>query len=82
METQIRFLSPPQVGRLLSTGNDQVLGWIRSGELKAVNLSRSRRPRWKINPADLARFLEARSNQTVPKRNSPRAIPKPTKEYV
>ncbi len=78
-----RFLSPPQVGRILRCGADQVLQFIRAGELKATNLSLSDRPRWKIAPSDLQAFLDRRSNQVVapaPKRRRP--IPTPVKEYV
>lgn len=77
-----QFLTPPQIARLLRVGVDHVHTFIRSGELKAVNLSRSSRPRWKISPENFQRFLDARSNtQTLPK---PRRNPpvKPSKKYV
>jgi excisionase family DNA binding protein len=41
-----------------------VLGWIRSGELKAVNVGRragSKKPRWRVSQAAVAAFEAARS---------------------
>lgn len=80
--TQERFLTPPKVGRILGCGADQVLDFIRRGELKASNLSNADRPRWKISPDDLQKFLDARSNQKPPKPTRRRPIPKPSREYV
>ncbi len=79
-----RFYTPPKAARIMGTGSDHVLALIRSGELKASNLSLSDRPRWKINPVDLQAFLDRRSNQASTKSAQPqrRAIPKPSKEYV
>jgi len=81
--TNERWLTPPAIARQLGVTNDKVLSWIRSGRLKAVNLSDGDRPRWKISPADLQVFLDTRSNQvsTKPPRTR-REIPKPTKIWV
>ncbi len=79
-----RFLTPPQVAKILGTHASRVLSWIQSGALKASNLSEGDRPRWKVAPDDLQRFLDSRSNQTqatAPKRTR-RAIPKPLKKWV
>jgi hypothetical protein len=50
------------VARLLRVSADKVLGWIYSGELRAVNVAARRggRPRWRIDVADLALFEQAR----------------------
>jgi excisionase family DNA binding protein len=60
--------APPMGGRLLTVkevsvrcqvGLHVVLSWIRSGELRALNLGRSlagRKPRWRVRPTDLANF--------------------------
>ena len=78
-----RLLTPPKVAQILGTGADQVLAWIRLGELKASNLSLSDRPRWKIAPADLQRFLDDRSNK---KRAKPvkakRRADKPQRTFI
>jgi hypothetical protein len=41
---------------------ETVIGWIRSGELPAANVARrgATRPRFRIDPTDLAAFLAAR----------------------
>ena len=63
------YLTPPQVARQFGIDAKKITGWIRRGELKAVNLATttSGRPRWKISPADLEAFLAARSAGPMPK---------------
>jgi hypothetical protein len=79
-----KFLTPPQVAKQLGTDANRVLLWIRSGALKAFNLSEGGRPRWKVDPADLDLFLESRSNRanTEPPKRKRRIIPKPTRSWV
>jgi hypothetical protein len=57
------MLTPPQVARRHGVSPDKVLGWIHSGELRAINVAARRggRPRWRIDPADLVVFEQARS---------------------
>jgi hypothetical protein len=71
-----QFYSPPRVAKILQTDPHKVLDWINSGELKAVNLSDRTRPRWKISPDDLQRFLDSRSNQceNVKKRKRKKSV--------
>jgi Helix-turn-helix domain len=48
-----------------------VLGWIRSGELRAVNVGRrpgARKPRWRITQAALEAFELARTPTPAPPR--------------
>ncbi len=54
-------LTPPEVAARYRVKPDKVLGWIRTGQLRAVNVSDSRRPRWRIAPADLEAFEEKRT---------------------
>ena len=45
-----------------------VLAWVRSGELRAVNVGRSaraRKPRWRITPAAVEAFEAARTAAPV-----------------
>lgn len=58
-----RKLSLPQVARMLGVADGKVLAWIKSGELRAINLSRLRgqRPRYAIDIADLERFEQSRT---------------------
>jgi hypothetical protein len=82
--TQEKWTTPPAIARMLGVTNNKILDAIRCGKLKAVNLSEGDRPRWKVSPTDLQRFLDSKSNQiavTEPPR-SRREIPKPTKRWV
>jgi hypothetical protein len=47
---------------------DKVLRWIRTGELRAINVATHAhgRPRWRIDLADLAAFEMRRMAQPVP----------------
>ena len=50
-------------------GEHTVLGWIRSGELKAVNVGRRpglKKPRWRITPEALAAFEQLRTPTATP----------------
>lgn len=56
-----------------------VLGWIRSGELKAINVRRSgsKRPSWRITEEALQEFEERRVNGTPLGENKKRKRRKP-----
>ena len=64
-----QYLTPPTLARRFGVDVKKVIGWIRSGELRAVNLATttSGRPRYRISPADLALFEAARSATPQPK---------------
>lgn len=64
------------VGKRYGVGTGTVLGWIRAGELAAVNVGRSARsmkPRWRITHAALAAFEAARTATTPTPRVARRA---------
>ena len=73
------FLTPPTVAKQLGIKADRVIGWIRAGELRALNVATklSRRPRFRIADADLQEFLNARAAASVsipaPRRRRARA---------
>ena len=56
-------MTPPEMARQWGIGVDKVLAWIRSGELRAINVASQRegRPRYLIDLADIAVFEAARS---------------------
>jgi hypothetical protein len=58
-----RKLTVPIVARMLGVADRKVLGWIRAGELRAVNLARTPhgRPRYAVDVDDLAAFERARA---------------------
>ena len=64
-----RYLTPPEVAALLGINSGKVLCFIRTGELRAVNVAASLigRARWRVSPADLAVFEQRRSAVAPPK---------------
>lgn len=62
--TSLSYLSPADIAARYCVKVDGVLGWIKSGELRAIDVARSRTrklPRWRISPADLESFEESRA---------------------
>lgn len=70
LEKAARPLTPGEVAARYGVGRDKVLGWIRSGQLRAVNLASAtgadRRDRWRITAADLAAFEAVRQSVESP----------------
>jgi hypothetical protein len=78
-----KFLTPPMVAKTLGVAPEQVLGYIKRGELRAINTSLGDRCRWKIDQDDFDLFCEARSNSPkVAKTSRRRTLPTASKEYV
>ena len=77
-------LTVPEVARVLRVRRSKVLGWIRKGKLKALNVTEQGRPRYRIYRHDLAAFtsLQAAVQSPPPPRRSPRrrSLP-PVPEY-
>jgi hypothetical protein len=65
--THRRKLTPPEIARRYGIHPLKVLGWIRSGELRAVNVAASplKRPRWRVDERDLEVFEQRRTAQAV-----------------
>ena len=63
MDQRERYLTPTLIATRLRVSPEKVLGWIRKGELRAVNVSDSHRPRYRVSPDDLEAFLEQREVQ-------------------
>jgi hypothetical protein len=57
------YQSVKQFARERAVSQHTVLGWIRSGELRATNCAgrRGGRPRWKISPKAASDFEELRA---------------------
>lgn len=64
-----RKLTPPQVAERYGVSADNVLAWIHSGELRAVNVAAKvgGRPRYRIDAADLLAFEQKRATSPIPK---------------
>lgn len=67
-------MSVPMVARMLGVADKAVLDWIRSGELRAVNLARTPngRPRYAIEVADIEAF--ERSREVIPAEPTPKRV--------
>ena len=67
--THAKMLTPPQIAARLAIKPGKVIAWIRSGELKAVDVANRgcTRPRYRVDPSDLEKFLLRRSAGPTPK---------------
>ncbi len=63
-------LTPPQMARSWGIDVAKILGWIRSGELKACNAAThpGGRPRWLIDVREIEAFEARRSSQPTPRK--------------
>ena len=71
------YLTPPQIAEQLGVAHEKILNFIRTGELRAIDLSscRGSRPRWHISREDLESFLARRAAtpSPAPKRKKKKA---------
>jgi len=76
-------LSPPELAAQWGVDTHKVLAWIRSGELRAVNLAAriGGRPRYKIDLADVAVFEARRAAGPQPKAARRRRQPEGITQY-
>ena len=82
-----RHFNVQQSAEALYVDDEQVLAWIHSGELVAVNVAKSangKKPRWRISESELGRFLLRRRNPAAAKQPAPAKPAKrqPVKQYV
>ena len=76
-------LTPPMIARLWGTGVDKVYAAIRSGDLRAINLSSGHeRPRYLIDKADLAAFEASKLVVPPPPPSTPRRRAPEVPSYV
>lgn len=79
-----QYYSPQEAAAVLGCDDEQVLHWIHSGQLPAVNVAKSpngQRPRWRIAASDLGKFLISRRN-APPAPPVKREIKRPAQRYV
>lgn len=62
-------ITPPTLAKSWGISVDKVLAWIRSGELRAIDVSTRRggRPRYLIDDGDIEAFEQLRAVQPIPK---------------
>ena len=67
-DTLQRGMTPREVASLLRVGTDAVRGWIRSGELGAIDTARRRcgKPRYVVLPRHLIEFERGRQAAAPP----------------
>ena len=74
-------LTPADVAARLGVGVGKVLGWIRRGQLRAIDVASEpgpgKRRRWRVKPADLATFEQERATGHLP--TPPVQLPKSRK---
>jgi len=80
--TDDTYSTPPEIAKRLRIRPDKVLGWIKSGELAAFDVSETvgGRPRWRISQQDLDDFLRRR-RATPPPKATRKPRRKPAKSY-
>jgi transposase len=78
-----RGLSPRDVCRRYKVGIDKVMGWIRRGELKAINVATALcgKPRWVVTPEGLAEFERLRAGGPPKKQRKRRRPDSDYKDY-
>lgn len=72
-----KWRTPPDIAADLGCKPESVIGWIRRGELDAVDVSSrpgSGRPRFRVSEEALQEFLARRSVQPPPKRSVRRKL--------
>jgi len=79
-------LSVQDVSERFGVGQHTVLGWIRSGELRAINVSRhlaSKKPRWRIPESAISAFETLRTTAPpVPRMRRRRRRDEPELEFI
>ena len=82
-QPQLRKLTPPAVAAMWGVSAGKVLAFIRSGELRAIDLARrgASRPRYAVDLNDLEKFEQSREVVSRVKASSSRAHKRNTRDY-
>jgi len=71
--TERRKFTPNEVARMWGVAPEKIIGFIRAGELNAIDVSRgNRRPRFLIDVDDLRAFERRRADCPQPQPTQPR----------
>lgn len=71
------FLTSSELAKILRVSRDKVMGWIRRGQLTAINVSEGARPRYRVSRESLEEFLKVREVQPPPSRTKRRQSQRP-----
>ena len=68
VRTEKAAYTPPDIANMFGLSHVKILDFIRTGELKAIDLSSKcgSRPRWYIREEDLESFLQCRTAKAPP----------------
>jgi hypothetical protein len=63
IDTDRRFFTPPQLAKRFGVAPEKIIGWIRRGELAAINLAAAPggRPRYRVSLAEVLGFERRRA---------------------
>jgi excisionase family DNA binding protein len=77
------YLTPPEIARRYRVKPSKVVRWIKSGELVGVDVADrgSKRPRFRVSPEALEKFLAARSTRKPEQVARRRRTPEPLVDY-
>ena len=58
-----KYITPAELSKRWGINLSKIIGWIKAGELRAINVAQRAggRPRWRIAPSDLAAFEASRA---------------------
>jgi hypothetical protein len=66
------YFTPPELARRWGISPDKVVSWLRSGELRGINLALragpGKRARWRISLAEVEAFEQRRGATPTPRR--------------
>ena len=76
-------ITPPEVAKRYGVSAETVLDWIRSGELRAINVARksATRPRYRVDISDLDEFERGRQVAVTTRRRNRRKSQPAVHEY-
>jgi excisionase family DNA binding protein len=72
--------SPTELAKSLRVSRGRIMQWIKSGRLRAVNISDATRPSYRVEADALREFLDSRAVKLRPRRSPTRRITTPTRE--
>jgi hypothetical protein len=78
------FLTPPQVAERMGVKPSKVIGWIRAGELEAINAASSmaKQPRFRISLKALEQFEKNRTVSPPPKQQRTKHLREKPSDFI
>lgn len=74
--------TPAQLAKRWQVGRNKIVGWIRSGQLRAADVGETARPYYRVSQADAEEFWSRRAvKPAAPKRQRRRVTKKTNRDY-